>query len=480
MAAPMSPPYEEDDLTIEDDEALQADRIVLRQVAGGKRTVSAALLSTPPSGASLSSASSSSSTASVRFHIRSAADRTFDLPVYTISIAAVEFCGFTPQAAYDIYTRYVSRPDPDNNPDSLNDYMQSRISEADNANELSPSQAMNRMGLTQAVRDAIMDSTFAEVRKTQTITFWAHDTVEVNWKTLIRLKSDLKAAANRTRSRKRLKPHVESIFPLQSGSTQQTPTPQFPSHTATVQSTLEGLSFQRTLPMTYVSLVTGPPAELPDHYILYKAKAAVEMEDWIDEEGGVSITGLQSHAGGDFNFGHVAYYWTLERATAEQYHGYAIKRTPHSEIWMIQVQVKKTFINAIRSKDLWYGRDWKEFVWYSRKKLEPPTKYDEYWKPGGADLIRGHICKSDSHVITNIKKQDVQGRMSENNVMVNPDGRKASQWAFAQYDSISRFAREIKGKIHVEITPPLNSHAADATGEGEGPGGQGSGGLVER
>ena len=82
---------------------------------------------------------------------------------------------------------------------------------------------------------------------------------------------------------------------------------------------------------------------------------------------------------------------------------------------------------------------------------------------GKADLIRGHTSKSTSHLITNIEKQDIQDCMGENNVMHNPDGRKASQWCFVQEDSIACFGREIRGKIHVEITPSLHNQGEDGS-----------------
>lgn len=90
------------------------------------------------------------------------------------------------------------------------------------------------------------------------------------------------------------------------------------------------------------------------------------MEDWIDiDNGQVNIHGLRTYPGGDFNHRSNAYYWTLEKATAEQYHHYASERCKWSDIWMIRVEVKKSFINSLRSKELWFSRDWKEYVWVS-------------------------------------------------------------------------------------------------------------------
>ena len=459
----MSPPYEEDNYNLddEDEKALIDENLVTSQIAGGKRTISAAFLN--PSSSDISSSGSLSSSASIRYHPSSSTKGTFALPTHLDSVAAIEHCGFTTQAAQEMFTRYHRRPDKENNPDSIFDYMRSQVLSADLYNQLSPSEALRRVGLGQETRDAIMDPNFYEVRMTETVTYWALNTISVNWKTLIRLMENLKAAATRSRARKKYKKqHVGNVFPPQADQPAAAPAP---AYSATVQSTLvEGLSRQRTLPSAYVATVTTSPPEMPNHYILYKAKAAVEMDDWLSEEDGtILMEGLQTLPGGDFNWKYTAHYWTLERAAAEQYHAWAQTRCPWSEIWMIQVQLPVAFISGLSVKDLWFSPDWKQFIWHCRKKREPPAKYDDFWKRGKADLIRGHISKSTSHLITNIAKQDVQDRMGENNVMHNPDGRKASQWCFVQEDSIARFGREIKGKIHVEITPPLHNQGEEGS-----------------
>ena len=59
-------------------------------------------------------------------------------------------------------------------------------------------------------------------------------------------------------------------------------------------------------------------------------------------------------------------------------------------------------------------------------------------------------------MITKIKKEDVQSRITENNVMVNPDGKKATQWCF-ESPGFLRFEQETRGKIHIEISPAANA-----------------------
>ena len=66
---------------------------------------------------------------------------------------------------------------------------------------------------------------------------------------------------------------------------------------------------------------------------------------------------------------------------------------------------------------MWYSQDWKEFVWYCRKQLQPPARYDDCLT---ADMIRGHVCKSGSNILTHVEKENIQEFINEGNVLVNP------------------------------------------------------------
>jgi hypothetical protein len=148
---------------------------------------------------------------------------------------------------------------------------------------------------------------------------------------------------------------------------------------------------------------------------------------------------------------NAAWYWTPEAETAEEYRAWAARRCPWADTWVIRIQIPKTFIDSLRQQDLWYSRDWKEYFWYCRKKIRPPEKFNSYWQAGGADLIKGHICTGVHSSITRIKKEEVQTRITEDNVLLIRSGR-ATQWVFMQDDSIERLGAEIRGKIHIEIT----------------------------
>ncbi|KAL8828739.1 MAG: hypothetical protein Q9191_002411, partial [Dirinaria sp. TL-2023a] len=190
----------------EDHKALVADSIILPKVAGGKRKVSAALLSSPPSSGASSTTSSSASSAFVRYHPATVWGAKFDLPTDINSAAAVEFCGFNASTAQSIYTRWHGRPDKENNPDELIDYMKADCLGAGHYNQMPPAEALARMGLSEHVQRAILDEAHTQVRLTDTTTYWARDTLEVNWETLERLMQNLKAAATRSRASKKAEP----------------------------------------------------------------------------------------------------------------------------------------------------------------------------------------------------------------------------------------------------------------------------------
>ncbi|KAI4097851.1 MAG: hypothetical protein LQ344_000123 [Seirophora lacunosa] len=446
MALPMSPAAEiddnldqfTDDLTVEDERILAEQRIVIGQSVAGKRKISAAFLSPPPSSRSVSS-SSTVSTASVRVQSVSLVNATLDVPEHLESSATVEICGFTREAAHKIHARWTSRPNPQNNPDSIWDYMRADIILADPHDLLEPSDALKRMGLTQSLRDAIMDPLHEDIRETEKITFWALDSVSVNWKTVCHYHQTLKTAAVTLKSKKR-KAQVQDL--VQQGEPA--------GATATVQSALDTFSEFRNLPMAHVAVVDSPPVELADHITLWKAKAAVEMDEWINEDGFLSGPGLQTLPGGDFNSQDVAYYFTPEKATADKYWNYAQIRCPDSELWMIRVQVAKTFVDSLSTQEVWYGADWKEFVWSSRKRLNTAHKFSHLESSG---LVKGDVCTKMSQYIMRIEAQQVQTSMNEGNLLFN-DGVKATQWAIKGADKQKSFNQEIRGKIHIIITPP--------------------------
>jgi hypothetical protein len=442
-------PDEEFQLSLEETQALEKDLVFLSSnipSTSGKRKVSGALLTPPSSQGSVSGSSSSS--ASVRFRsFNSSPDFTLDLPQSAISIDALEFIGFTAETATDIFKRFTSRPDPDINCYDLLDYVHGHTSILSTASyqHYPPAQAMTQIGLTQTMQDAILDPRFSTIFGTETLRFWIDDTLRINYLTLMQLLRRLKNHATGSIAKKKMakRAKLEGVFPPKTSS--------FPQQ-ATTTATLNVMPEDYYLPKDFVAVDT-PSEVLEDHYVLYKAKAAAEMGDpqWIQDDGSLEMSAIATHGGGDFNHLNAAWYWTPEAETAEMYRAWAARRCPWSDTWVLRIQIPKTFIDSLRQQDLWYSKDWKEYVWYCRKKIRPPEKFNSYWQAGEVELIKGHICSTFHSSITRIKKDEVQTKITEDNVLLIGSDR-ATQWAFMQDDSIERLGAEIRGKIHIEIT----------------------------
>lgn len=439
-------------LSEEETRALVEDRILfLPNVAStaSKRKVSGALLTPPSSQGSISSSSTSS--VSVRFRsFNSSILFTIDLPHNAYSPDGLEFIGFNPQVASQIFHRWANRPDPHINPDDLIDYVfgHTRILSTPAYEQYRPDQAMSRIGLKLDLQNAILDPNYGAIFRTETLQYWVNDTLRVNWLTLSHLLRRLKKHATISVAKKRGKrAKLEGVFGSQQ-STLGPSTSQQPDPTAVLNIEPE----EHHLPESFIKVDTKP-AVLQDHVVLYKRKAALEMSDlqWIRDDGSLDMGAISSYRGGDFNHRYEAWYFTPEKEYAELYRGWAARRSPMTDTWMIRIQVPNSFLRGLKQKELYYSPDWKQYIWYCKKKIVPPLRFNDFWQRGEADLIKGHICTGLSSQIARIKQEEVQQKIQQQNVLMIASN-KATQWVFMQEESVERMGREIRGKIYIEIT----------------------------
>jgi hypothetical protein len=436
------------DLTVEDIRTLEEDSVFIGSTNRGKRTVSGTSLSPPDSQFSgdLSIPSSNTSNSIHYKSFNSSTDFALDLPETVLSAATLEFIGFTPQTATLIFERFTSRPDPAINPDSLLDYAYGHILRLSTSpfQEYSPGHAMTLLGLSQDFQDRITDPEFADMLGTDTLLFWIQDTLRIGFLTVEQLQRRLKVHASRKLAKKKAERiSAQNLLPLET-----TPSDSGPVLTATRNI----LTNDPNLPMTLVSVQEAGQV-LPGHIVLYRAITSPEIADrpWIQDDGSLDMSVVASSAGRDFNHLGPAWYWTPEPETAEKYRAWAERRVVSADTWVIRIQVPTMFITSLRQRQLWFSIDWKFYVWHCKKRSRPPPKFDTFWQYGGADLIKGHICTGHETTITRIKKEDVQTKMSEDNVLMISSG-KATQWVFMQEASVERLGLEIQGKIHIEIT----------------------------
>jgi hypothetical protein len=158
----------------------------------------------------------------------------------------------------------------------------------------------------------------------------------------------------------------------------------------------------------------------------------------------------------DFNFTSGAWYFTPDRETAEDYRKYVARRHENSETWLIRIQVPKIFLNSLSTKNLWYGPEWREYLWHCRTRKLPPSKYDSLWKtgPGSTQVIQGAICSAISRKVMKIKKGQIHGLMTEQEVVMKCGTQNAVQVAFMQDDVATSLGEEVKGKVYIEVSPP--------------------------
>ena len=137
--------------------------------------------------------------------------------------------------------------------DLLLDYMTSRVRPTGSIENLPPDEDLVQMGLSLTSCKAILDPRYDQVRKTGRPSFWAQETIRVNWSTLQLLKAQLKTTARRRKVEKKAKMQGTKSLVPENAQSEETAAP---SHTATtVQTILDAISSDRNSPPAYVSLV---------------------------------------------------------------------------------------------------------------------------------------------------------------------------------------------------------------------------------
>lgn len=449
-------------LTPEQESALEEVRLIFKPTTSGKRKVSAALLS-PPDSAYSSGASSKSGSVRFQSFSSSSSDLTLDLPETANSIEGLEFIGFDHKTATHVFRTYDKYKSIESDDDDFFSFVHGHIIMINSSKFAGSSEreSMTNLGIRQAVQDAILDPNFTQVYNTETLEFWIEDTLKVNYATLLRLLGRLQDQANIELSKKTKKQKkrakLESAFPQASTSAQAAETGIEEDIDAVTLSAESSENFFK-----HCVVVESPPKALENHTILYKGKAASELVRDVDpfflENGALNIIVLNSHRGGDFNWLHEVQYWSPEKQTAERYRQYAAERSPFSETWVVRIQVPNEFLAPLRTEQLWYSANWKEYVWWCKRKQPVPEKFHHLSEK--ADLIKGHICARSPPEVARFKAQDFQTKFTKNDLMYN-DGQKATQWVFMKEEKVRQLAQLLKGKVYVEINGPLVSNKND-------------------
>jgi len=263
------------------------------------------------------------------------------------------------------------------------------------------------LGIRREVSDAILDEKFKGVFGTQSLEYWIEDTLRTNYATLLRFHNQ-----------------------VNNGETD--------------------LGYEVYLRRCIV------PKSLPemeeDYTTLYKAISSTEPLFLGD--GTLDISSLASSRGNDFNSTHSAICFSPQRRTAEQFREYISIRCPYASTMLLKFNIPNALLVSLQTEDLWYGDDWKQFIWHCKRKSLLP-QHLEFLE--SADLIKGHICTKPPAQLAKLGHTDLETEVSESDVFVLDDGEKGIQWCFKE-DKFRGLVEELRGsgRVHIEGFDPLS------------------------
>ncbi|KAL2433643.1 hypothetical protein ABEF95_008346 [Exophiala dermatitidis] len=324
----------------------------------------------------------------------------FGLPTDPSGVAALEFIGFTSSIARAIYDDWLEHDqDHEELIAHVYKYVETRISDHTKSigrpmashdvhhDSQSMKVTMHRLGLGQEFQDALTDERFADIFWTESLHAWVKDTL---W-----ARRDAAAATLMTLEEYGLPSNYVSILQKeQNGNNNSNDNDNGSPNNGNNNSTRNGNGnrARESIPL---------PPVLPDHIVLYKGKAAPPKPFIRDSDGSIDMAVLASSPGGDFNHNAQAHYWTPDREVAEKYRGWAARRCPYGETWVIRMQISKKFIETLNVEELWLsdyededgdgnangkhvsgsGAAWKEYVWHCKNQITPPEdKFGWLWR----------------------------------------------------------------------------------------------------
>ncbi|EHY61091.1 hypothetical protein ABEF92_002643 [Exophiala dermatitidis] len=458
----------------------------------------------------------------------------FDLPTNPSSVAALEFLGFTSSIARAIYDDWLEQDqDHEELIAHVYKYVETRISDHTKSigrpmashdvhhDSQSMKETMHRFGLGQEFQDALTDERFADIFWTESLHAWVKDTLWARYASLVRLLGRVKRCAGESSRRRRDNLSTETTDGDGDASGSR-------DAAAATHMTLE----EYGLPSNYVCILQKEqncnsdsndndngspnngnnnstrngngnrakesiplPPVLPDHIVLYKGKAAPPKPFIRDLDGSIDMAVLASSPGGDFNHNAQAHYWTPDREVAEKYRGWAARRCPYGETWVIRIQISKKFIETLNVEELWLsdyededgdgnatangqkvsGSAWKEYVWHCKNQITPPEeKFGWLWKQKSREEEK-HATTTTAQDSDRKGKGDAAGD-GESNGNDNDNSNSNSQEAVVDVIkghmctgvAVAKPVSVIrKEEVHTEITEDFALRVTDGAGGDE-------------
>jgi hypothetical protein len=366
------------------------------------------------------------------------------IPELLISLATLEYLGYTDNAANQIWDRWNDWPstrpgrfgvDPDGEIlfiDFAVGYL-NRVRDQDTWDENNHLwfNFMNLCGINLEVQTAIMDPIYKRIRLTESCYFWVKDTIELRYRGLEAIQ---RASRERTMAIERAasRPshssssrHGGSFMGGSSGSAQVTPSQN--SGQRSISGTMRmapGISSD-----TAFSNACRSAQNVPGSIILYKGLDQALLNGFFNDSGAIGAwQKMFSNPPTDFLGSQAGFYFTVQRDIAEYYACYAKRRDGVQSVVIVQVIVPNHKIERLSTTQLqktyWPSEEWKNLVWHCRNAKKFPSQLQKFKQ---ALLIIGTIAKKPNRVYNGMNSF---AQINERCVLKTKDGHNAVQYVF--------------------------------------------------
>ncbi|CAG8018207.1 unnamed protein product [Penicillium nalgiovense] len=346
------------------------------------------------------------------------------IPDHLISFATLLHLGYNSQTATHIWENWNNWPSwgPMRESDDIEygvpfiDFAKGHIGSALDTCEDDDAQwfhCMELYGISNELREAIMDPKFRQIRLTESCKFWVQDTFKLRYR-------GLKAVQAASRERE-MANRREASRPGQTRSTD--------SGQRSISDSLRmapWLSHETALSPA----ATSAAENAPGYTTLFKGVDRARVETLFQDSKRVLVGCLGSRQPSDFvPGGSGGIYFAIDREVAEYYASYTKRRDGCSAVVIVQLTIPNPVIESLPTTRLqriyWRSEQWKAFIFHSRREEAPlPSKLRKYHV---ADLLIGSICRRPTHIFANMKSPD---EVTERMVFKLKDGRNAVQYVF--------------------------------------------------
>ncbi|KAL8832360.1 MAG: hypothetical protein Q9191_000317 [Dirinaria sp. TL-2023a] len=290
------------------------------------------------------------------------------IPEFIVSVQALQWIGFTEEAAKMQWEDWVTRPR--DWPLEFVDTTIEQLARFDNDAE------------------AILAEEFADIRTTATAKFWIMDTIETAWHTLLSIKRLAKQQSHEIRQGMEAKRRLGAQYPLQ---------PPSPTH-------LRGGRLPEPTP--YMDRTPGATT-------LYKGVDVWRTQPMNPAANDIDISRLASTPPTDFvGRPGAVFYFTTERSVAERYCKYAKRRESIHSTCIVEMSVPNSLIKQANLAVVPFGNEWKQLVWHSRRGTKSLPKDIRHLER--RQLVIGDTCHNHNK---RISKLEHWSEITEDNVL---------------------------------------------------------------